>query len=418
MVLMGWDGYFGRAGEQNVTGHLMKRPCVRWTMALGLWSGACTSAPPTGPPDPENPATGWSAPTRLFDDNLRLVSGGRLHAVGTSGTQVQHRSSTDEGATWSSPRTIPGVGTLPIYGPLAAEGATVYLMTVAGGSLQVQRSVDDGATWEVPVVLHGFPGDDAARVQLAAHGDAVHVFAGRAGATGDATFRVYYWRSTTRGLSFEPVRLLDPPGRAPASPGGIAVEAGAIHVAYAELVLPGTLGHRARYLRSADNGATWSGPVDISGPGTNPQIRPRPRVVAGRVVVLWEEPLDHDQGQPFPNATRSAIRSAISADNGLSWQPPGTVASVAGAYANHPEIGVGPGAMIHVVYRISIDQRTLSSADRLGYRASNDAGGSWLPAEIAIDDPARETHPFNVVATSNQVHVASANGVYVRRGLR
>lgn len=398
----------------------MNRTCVRWVMALalGVWPAACSSPPPTGSPDPDDLLPGWSSPTRLFDDDLRLVAGARLHAVGTNGAQVQHRSSTDEGAAWSSPRAIPGAGTLPIYGPLAAEGSTVYLMTVAGGSLQVQRSLDHGATWELPVVLHGFPGDETARVQLAAQGNAVHVFAGRAGATGNASFRVYYWRSTTRGLSFDPVRLLDLPGSALASPGGIAVEAGVVHIAYAELVLPGTLGHRARYLRSADNGTTWSAPVDMSGPGTNPQIRPRPRVVAGRVIVLWEEPLDHDQGRPYPNATRSSIRSAISADNGLSWQPPGEVASVAAAYANHPEIGVGPSAMIHVVYRISADQRTLSSADRLGYRASTDAGGSWLPAEIAIDDPSRETHPFNVVATSNQVHVASARGVYVRRGLR
>lgn len=398
----------------------MERTCVRWTIALtlGVWSGACSSAPPTGPPDPDDPSAGWSAPIRLFDDDLRLVAGARLHAVGTNGSQVQHRFSTDEGATWSSPRTIPGAGTLPIYGPLAAEGSTVYLMTVAGGSLQVHRSPDNGTTWEAPVALPGFPAVEAVRVQLAAQGDAVHVFAGRAGATGNTTFRVYYWRSTTRGVSFEPVRLLDPPGSAPASPGGIAVQNGVVHVAYAELVLTGTLGHRARYLRSADNGTTWSAPVDISGSGTNPQIRPRPRVVAGRVIVLWEEPLDHDQVLPYPNATRSSIRSAISADNGLSWQPPGVVASVAAAFANHPEIGVGPGAMIHVVYRISVDQRTLSSADRLGYRASTDAGASWLPPEIAIDDPTRETHPFNVVATSNQVHVASANGVYVRRGLR
>jgi hypothetical protein len=60
----------------------------------------------------------------------------------------------------------------------------------------------------------------------------------------------------------------------------------------------------------------------------------------------------------------------------------------------------------------------LSANDEMGYRVSHDYGATWCPYEIAIDDPSQETHPFRIVTTSGYAHVASANGVYVRRPLQ
>ncbi len=360
----------------------------------------------------------WTAPVRLFEADMRLAAGTRLHAIGRVGNNIVHRSSTDEGASWSTPVVIPGAGVLPIYGPLAAEGSNVYVLSRIAGALRVQRSTDDGLTWSAPVALLGYAADPVDRVQMDGEGDNLHIFVGRAGAIPNASFKVYYWRSTDAGLSFSDVATPDASVVEPPSPGGIAVEDGVVHIAYAAITNLGTLGHRARYLRSLDNGVTWEPPVDVSGPGVNPQIRPRPRVLDGRVLVLWEEPLDHNQSEPYPNATKSDIRATISRDNGTTWEAPKAVTALPNDYENHPEVAVGPDGFFHVIYRISVNEKTLTNADPMGYRNSMDYGASWGPHEIAIDDPTQETHPVNVVATSGYVHVTSPNGVYVRRPLR
>jgi hypothetical protein len=135
------------------------------------------------------------------------------------------------------------------------------------------------------------------------------------------------------------------------------------------------------------------------------------------VFVFWEEPIDHDRTEPYPNATRSQVRVAISRDGGTAWDEPSAIADLLDGYASHPEVAVGPDGFVHVLYRISIDQGTLTSADPLGYRSSTNYGLSWREYEIAVDDPTRESHPFNLVATRGFVHAASARGVYTRRPL-
>lgn len=360
----------------------------------------------------------WTLPVRLFDSDIRLAAGVKLHAVGVNGGNVVHRASADEGASWSNPVVIPDAGALPLYGPLAAENSNVYVLSRSSGVLRLQRSTDGGLTWSSPVTLQGYAADEADRVQMDGEGDVLHIFVGRAGATPDPSWKIYYWRSTNAGLAFSDVAILDGSAMEPPSPGGIAVENGVVHIAYAAFTNLGTLGHRARYLRSLDNGVTWSPPVDISGPGSNPQIRPRPRVLESRVFVLWEESLDHDQTQPVPNATRSDIRATISLDNGATWQEPRAITALPDDYENHPEVAVGPSGFFHVIYRISANQSTLTHDDPMGYRSSTNYGSSWGTHEIAIDDPTQETHPINLVATSGFAHVASPNGVYVRRPLQ
>jgi hypothetical protein len=397
---------------------------------------ACVSSSPTDPPadaptdslpveekdrekeQEELPPFEWSAPIKLFETDIRLAAGTALHAVGVTAGGLVHRSSGDEGLTWSAGTAIAGGGELPIYGPLAAEGANVYLLSRSGGALQTRRSLDGGATWSAPVALQGYTADNDDRVQLATEGSFVHVFLGRAGLGGDPSFKIYYWRSTDAGGSFGPAVILDDNLVEQPAPGGIAVENGVVHVGYAAHTLPGPLGYRAKYLRSTDNGVTWSAPVDISGPGTNPQIRPRPRVLNGRVFVLWEEPLDYNQEEPFGNATISAIRINLSTDNGATWLGTRDVATVPDTYLNHPEVAVGPTGMFHVAYRMSVTQSVYSFADQIGYRLSKDFGASWDAPEIAIDDPSQESAAVNLVATSTYLHLASSNGVYVRRQLR
>jgi hypothetical protein len=387
---------------------------------LALSVVACGQATEPQQPNPASGPAEWSSPQFLSDASTRIAAGDQLHAVALANGGLVHRSSADEGGTWSAGTPIPAAGaSLPLYGPLAVVGSTIHVLTREGSALRMRRSLDAGSTWSAPSTLTGYSGDESDRVQVDTDGDYVHVFVGRAGAVPNSTFKNYYWRSADRGATWSGVTVLDD-AAGPPSPGGIAAENGIVHIAYAA-IRPGvgTLGHRARYVRSLDNGTTWSAPVDISGGSTNPQIRPRPRVVDGRVLVLWEEPLDHNPAAPYPNATRGQIRANRSLDNGATWRGTFDVTAVSGVYPNHPEIGVGPGALVHVAYRLSRDQATLTSADVVGYRLSTDYAATWGAHEVAVDLPAVETHPYNAVATRRFAHVVVGGGAFyhVRRTL-
>jgi hypothetical protein len=142
-------------------------------------------------------------------------------------------------------------------------------------------------------------------------------------------------------------------------------------------------------------------------------------VADGRVLVIWEEPLDHDPDRPVPNATRGQIRGNRSVDNGVTWQGTFDLTAVSGQYPNHPIVAVGPGPLMHVAYRLSQNQATSVPADEVGYRLSVDYGATWRSHEIAVDLPTAETHPYNAVTSAGFVHlmVGGSTFYHARRTL-
>src|SRR5439155_10277511 len=71
--------------------------------------------------DPPQPPV-WSAPVTLVSAYGRIALGNHVHVVGHSGGNLVHRSSQDNGATWSAPSTVaPASGNYPMqYGGLFA----------------------------------------------------------------------------------------------------------------------------------------------------------------------------------------------------------------------------------------------------------------------------------------------------------
>lgn len=155
-------------------------------------------------------ASEWSEPALLVNNHGRLAIGNQLHAVGHIGSKLVHRTSTDDGETWSDPGIIgPASGNFPMqYGGFYAQDDSLFLITAAGhmGStsqhLDFRKSSDNGQTWSHPARITA-AGQQIRRANIAVRGDSVHVFGGQSGAGGYGT-GLYYFRSTDAGNTWDP----------------------------------------------------------------------------------------------------------------------------------------------------------------------------------------------------------------------
>lgn len=366
----------------------------------------------------------FSTPVRLFDDSLSLcIANGQLRAVGKVGSGVNTKFSADEGALWSaSTNLIPSatIPKLPLYQPYAADGNLVAIVTRESSALYLRVSNDGGASVGSRIKLIGYRADASDRCHVAVTGTDIHVFCGRAGIGADGTKKLYYWNSHDGGATVNPMQILDDETGGESGPGNVSAFGSLVCAGYAKRTSPGFLGVSARNKRSTDRGATWEDSLDISGGSANPQIRPRAHIYGESVMVGWEEPLDNDPNATGANATRSNIVINRSLDGGVNFLGPQAITNVTDAYVSHPEFFI-QGPLIHALYRISTDQASNNDYhdqnDILGYCMSQDYGESWGPGVIAVRDPLKEDHPFQILATNNYVHIVSMKARYARASI-
>src|SRR6266496_5791381 len=208
----------------------------------------------------------WSAPVSLVSTYGRIALGNRVHVVGHTGGNLVHRSSQDNGVTWSAPSNVaPGSVNYPMqYGGLFAVDETVYLLTAAGDMgpssqlLDFRKSTNNGATWSSPIRITR-TGEEIRRANIAASGDTVHVFGGQSGAGGYGT-GIFYFRSINGGVNWEPGVPLFAEADGSAR---MAVEGTTVHVAFGAKLSSNSFGGRTYYMLSTNNGATWSQPILI-----------------------------------------------------------------------------------------------------------------------------------------------------------
>lgn len=242
---------------------------------------------------PPEEARLWSEPVSLISAHGRVAVGNRVHVVGHSGNSVVHRSSQDNGTTWSSPTVIaPASSNYPMqYGGLYAAGDTVYLLTAAGNMgpssqpLDFRKSTNNGASWSNPIRITG-PGQELRRANIVASGDTIHVFGGQSGAGGYGT-GIYYFRSTNGGVTWEKGVLLF---READGSARMAVDGTTVHVCFGAKLSPSSFGGRSTYMRSTDNGQTWSEPVFIGEANAESNVQARQQIAAadGRVFAIWQ----------------------------------------------------------------------------------------------------------------------------------
>jgi hypothetical protein len=362
----------------------------------------------------------WSAPMSLVSAYGRIALGNRVHVVGHSGGNLVHRSSQDNGATWSAPSNVaPASVNYPMqYGGLFAVGDTVYLLTAAGDMgpssqpLDFRKSTNSGATWSNPIRITR-PGEEIRRANIAVSGNTVHVFGGQSDAGGYGT-GIFYFRSTNGGVNWERGVKLYAEADASAR---MAVDGTIVHVSFGAKLSTNSFGGRSTYMHSADNGATWSAPVFIGENSAESDVQARQQVVAadGRVLSMWQRERPF-AGGPLPTERLGYNRST---DAGSTWAGlkllPGDkiLPTDAGIVRDHHQVWIVPGGGLHVAWAHGPPG---NPSTPMGYIFSPDYGATWSAPEIAINAPAGSL-PYGVVADDNWVHIIAEPGVYVRRHL-
>jgi hypothetical protein len=360
----------------------------------------------------------WSAPVSLVSAYGRIALGNRVHVVGHSGGNLVHRTSQDNGMTWSAASTVaPASVNYPMqYGGLFAVGDTVYLLTAAGDMgpssqpLDFRKSTNNGATWSNPIRITR-TGQEIRRANIAVSGDIVHVFGGQSGAGGYGT-GIFYFRSTNGGVNWElGVRLY---AEADAS-ARMAVDGTTVHVSFGAKLSANSFGGRTSYMLSTDSGASWSQPIFIGENSAESDVQARQQIVAadGRVLSMWQRERPFTGG-PLPTERLGYNRST---DAGLTWSGlkilPGDkiLPSDTGIVRDHHQVWIVPGGGLHVAWAHGPPGETSTP---MGYIFSPDYGATWRAPEIAIKAPAGSL-PYGIVADDNWVHILAEPGVYVRR---
>jgi hypothetical protein len=364
----------------------------------------------------------WSSPLPLVSAYGRLALGNRVHVVGHSNGNLVHRSSSDNGATWSLPSVVAlSSGNYPMqYGGLFASGDTVFLLTAAGDMgaysqpLDFRKSTNNGTSWSAPIRITR-PGQEIRRANIIARGSTVHVFGGQSGPNANGYgVGAYYFRSLNEGLNWDPGVLLYVQADASAR---MAVDGTLIHVCFGAKVSTNSYGGRSTYMRSTDNGATWGQPIIIGEISAQSDVQARQQIAAadGRVIAVWQRERP-STGGALPTARLGFNRST---DEGNSWHGlallPGdrVLSTDTNIIRDHHQVWMKPGGSVHVAWAHGPPG---DSSTPLGYISSHDYGATWLAPEIAISPPGGSL-PYGIVADDNWVHILAEPGIYVRRRL-
>jgi hypothetical protein len=239
----------------------------------------------------------------------------------------------------------------------------------------------------------------------------VHVFGGQSGAGGYGT-GIFYFRSTDGGANWQAgVKLYaEADGSA-----RMAVDGTTVHVAFGAKLSTNSFGGRTYYMRSTNNGASWSEPLFIGENTAQSDVQARQQIVAadGRLLSMWQRERPFSGG-PLPTERLGYNRSTDAGSTwlGLKLLPgdkilPGDI----GIIRDHHQVCIVSGGGLHVAWAHGPPG---DPSTPMGYIFSSDYGASWSNPEIAINAPAGSL-PYGIVADDNWVHTIAEPGVYVRR---
>ena len=294
----------------------------------------------------------------------------------------------DASSEWSVPRDI--IAAPSVLSLTAAQGPdnTIYLLWstgLTGGDLVFTRAplagVSDPRQWSAPTTLANSISSGSLYVDAQ---NTLHLVYGQS----DETARIHdliYIRSTDGGATWrQPVTVLTVATPVSAVLGAdIAVDQkGRLHVDWGISSQDYGVYSRLGYVRSVDNGFTWSAPIELASSSTAPGVAVPAVFLFGEdeVHLTWDEPIRRHQW---------------STDGGETWSKPDTIMELGAAFGGANKLAKDSADTLHVIAAVG---------EGVFHATWN--GDGWNPRE-AVDTRSFDPHGQQlVVCQGNRLHVA------------
>lgn len=322
--------------------------------------------------------------------------------------EIYYAHSTDYGATWSQEVQLSAnVGGWTDCPTIAASGPYVHTIWEDGdGMLYYRRSTDCGATWSNQVCLSGTT-PWAHMPSIAACGSSVHaVWADRRNGGGAGLWFIYYRRSTDHGatwsqedsLTFAETDYYEDPRPS------VSASDSCVYLTWQDL-RDVHFSHEIYFRRSLDNGTTWSADTRLTTGAYSWYFTPRPAIGSAgpNVHIVWEDTLG--DGSTCMHQYLYYMRST---DQGATWSSwvqlltdttyaeQATVTAV-GSKVHVACMALSPlGSTYGIFYRSSSDNGTTWSQDTMILP---------LPDSTGYDHPS-----IAASETDTLVHLVFGNG--------
>ena len=314
------------------------------------------------------------------------VPGGNVHVVWfdrrDGNYEIYYKRSSDAGVTWSQDLRL-------TYSPLdswepsvAASGTAVHVAwrDSRDGNYEIYyiHSTDGGVSWSSEVRLTNNPALSQ-QPCIAASDSNVHLIW-----SDERSYSIYYKRSTNGGSTWSQDTCL--PGSSVRSQyPTLALSYPWVHAAWHDS-RDGGRTFAIYYLRSTDNGASWSPETTLVGAGAT-SWSPSLAVSGENVYGVWRDDREGSEKIFFKRST----------DRGRSWSPDTRLTTdSSGAWS--PCVSAS-GSNVHVVWRDSRDGNY-----EIYYKRSTDEGLTWSQDTRLTSDPAWSYRPSLDIA-DQMVHV-------------
>jgi len=293
---------------------------------------------------------------------------------------VQTSSSADGGATWSTPVDISVAGQPAQMAQISAasDNSLTAVWRRSNGSrtvIQSSSSLDGGATWSTPVDLSDAT-RNATTPQIAIAGDGTRTVVWQRTTGGDQFIRSS--SSTDGGTTWSVPVDLSAAGQDSDTPQVFAAPDNSLTAVWERSDGSNII---VQASSSSDGGVTWSSPVDLSAAGGDAEQVQLTITPGGLRTAFWQR----------DNGSNRIIQSSSSADNGATWSAPLDVSALGGD-ARQPQVSAAPdNTLVAVWNRNNGSDRVLQASYSVDQGATwsaaadiSAAGGNVARPQIAV----------------------------------